>query len=259
MKAPNVAIDTESSPNRFPTTRWSVILSCTNSEEETIQEALTELCRIYWRPIFAFVCRRGYSVPDAQDLTQDFFLMMLKGNLLSLADRCRGRFRSLVLAALKNFLIDNHDRLKTQKRGGEIQFVSWNEWMAEAPSHLSIPALEFKSSPAERIFDLRWAATVAEHALQRLGEECESRGRRRIFIVLSKYLTADRMEISYVNLSAALGVPENSIKRLLHHLRQRYRAILRDELLQTVETPGEVDDEIRYLCAALATGTPSNS
>ncbi len=261
MKAPNAAIDPKSSPTRFPTTRWSVILSCTNSEvgKETIQEALTELCRVYWRPIFAFICRSGYSVPDAQDLTQDFFLMVLKGNLLSLADRGRGRFRSLLLTALKNFLIDKHDRLKTQKRGGEIEFVPWNDLMAEAPSHLSIPAWEFENSPPEGIFDLRWAATVAEHALQRLGEECESRGRRRIFTVLSKYLTAERMEISYANLSAALGVPEDSIKRLLHHLRQRYRAILRDEVLQTVETPGEVDDEIRYLCAALATGTPSNS
>src|SRR3989442_15991369 len=107
--------------------------------------------------------------------------------------------------------------------------------MAEAPSHLSIPAREFESWPAERIFDLRWAATVTEQALRRLGEECESRGRRRMFSVLSKYLTADRTEVSYANLSAALGVPESSIKRLLHHLRERYRAILRDEVLQTVE------------------------
>lgn len=247
--------DGETSPSRFATTRWSVVLSCAKSKaaNDTARKALAELCRIYWRPVFAFICRRGYSVADAQDLTQDFFLMVLEGNLLSLADPRRGRFRSLVLKALQNFLIDKHDRQKTQKRGGGMQFVSWNDWMAEAPSQLSIPATTLASWPADKIFDLRWAATMVEQALRRLAEECESRGRRRMFSVLSKYLTADRLDVSYADLSASLGVPENSVKRLLHHLRERYRAILRDEVSQTVETPGEVDDEIRYLCAALAT------
>ena len=254
MKA-HPAIESERNPNRFATTRWSIILSCAGSGtvEGEARKALSDLCRIYWRPIFAFICRRGYSVPDAQDLTQDFFVMLIEGNLLSLADPGRGRFRSLLLKALKNFLIDKYDQGKTKKRGGGMQFVPWNDWMAEAPSQLSIPAREFENWPAERIFDLRWAATVAEEALRRLAEECESRGRRRMFAVLGKYLTADRLEVSYANLSASLGVPETSVKRLLHHLRGRFRTLLREEVSQTVKSPAEVEDEIRYLCAALAT------
>jgi hypothetical protein len=99
---------------------------------------------------------------------------------------------------------------------------------------------------------VRWAATVVEQALRRLAEECESRGRLRMFTTLSKYLSLERVEISYATLSASLGVPETVIKRVLHQLRVRYRTILREEVSQTVANPADVDDEIRYLCAILA-------
>jgi RNA polymerase sigma-70 factor (ECF subfamily) len=241
------------SPARFATTRWSVVLSCADSTiaEETSRKALAELCKVYWRPIFAFICRRGHSVPDAQDLTQDFFLMVLEGNLLKRADPTRGRFRSLLLKALQNFLVDDLIKKRARKRGGDLQFVSWDDWMAEAPSYLSISAHQAESWPAEKIYDVRWAATTVEHALRRLGEECEVRGRRRVFDVLSEYLAAEREDVSYEKLSKSLGVPSASVKRLVHQLRVRYRELLRDEVAQTVEKPEDVDEELRYLCAAL--------
>jgi RNA polymerase sigma factor (sigma-70 family) len=244
------------SPDRFSTTRWSVVLACVDSSagEETAHKALAELCKIYWRPVFAFICRRGYSVPDAQDLTQDFFLMVLEGNLLKRADPSRGRFRSLLLKALQNFLVDDTIRKRARKRGGDMKFVSWDEWMAEAPSHLAISTKEAETWPAEKIFDVRWAATAAEHALRQLGEECEARGRRRVFDVLSDYLAAERQDVSYQKLSKTLGVPEASVKRLVRELRVRYRDLLRAEVAQTVEKPEDVDEELRYLCAALAAG-----
>jgi DNA-directed RNA polymerase specialized sigma24 family protein len=241
---------------RFQTTRWSLVLSCAQTGEtrDAAQRALSELCRVYWRPVFALICRRGYSVSDAQDLTQDFFVMLLKGNLLLLADPGRGRFRSLLQTAVQNFLNDKQHLARRQKRGGELQFVAWDEWMAEVPSQLSIYGQELKVCPPERIFDVRWAATVVEEALRRLAEECERRGRLRLFTVLSKYLSLERMEISYPALATSLGVSESMIKRVLHQLRVRYRVILRDEVSQTVADPAEIDDEIRYLCAALASG-----
>ena len=107
----------------------------------------------------SFVCRRGYSVTDAQDLTQDFFLMVLKGDLMRQADRDQGKFRSLLLKTLQNFLIDAHIKSRTRKRGGEVQVISWDEWMAEAPSRLTIPSAAMENWPAERIYDVRWAAT----------------------------------------------------------------------------------------------------
>jgi RNA polymerase sigma factor (sigma-70 family) len=243
-------------PDRFATTRWSVILSCADSgtNEEKARVALAELCRIYWRPIFSFVCRRGHSVQDAQDLTQDFFLMVLEGDLLKRADRNRGRFRSLLLKSLGNFLNDAADKRHARKRGGDVQFVSWDDWMAEAPSQLTLSAQALESWPAERLFDLRWAATVVEQALRRLREECESQGKLRAFDALRSCLGAEREDVSYPTLSRTLGVPEATVKRLVHRLRQRYRSLLRDEVAETVADPAEVDDEIRHLCAVLAAG-----
>src|SRR5256886_15259798 len=234
-----------------------MILACVDSAagEAKARKALSELCRTYWRPIFAFICRRGYSVPDAQDLTQDFFLMVLEGDFLKRADPGRGRFRSLLLKTLQNFLVDDTIKKNARKRGGDMKFVSWDEWMAEAPSHLSISSQEAESWSAEKIYDVRWAATAVEHALRRLGEECEVRGRRRVFDVLSSCLAAERRDVSYQKLSKTLGIAETAVKRLVHQLRVRYRELLREEVAQTVEKPEDVDDELRYLCAALAAAT----
>ena len=112
-----------------------------------------------------------------------------------------------------------------------------------------------ESLPPERLFDLSWATTVVEHALQRLREECESKGKLWLFQALSSHLADERDELSYANLAAELGMAETAVKKQLHNMRQRYRSLLREEVSQTVEDPADVDDEIRYLCASLATGT----
>jgi RNA polymerase sigma factor (sigma-70 family) len=244
-------------PRQFATTRWSLILSAAHSEsgEQEARTVLDELCRTYWRPVFSFVCRRGYSMEDAQDLTQDFFVKILERNWLQHADPNRGRFRSLLLKSLENFLINAAEGTHTRKRGGDVEFISWDDWMAEAPSQLSIAPHALESLPPERLFDLRWALTVVEHALRRLREECEAKGRRRLFHALSCYLTAERDEVSYANLSTELGIAESAVKKQLHNMRQRYRSLLRDEVAHTVADPAEVEDEIRHLCAALAAGT----
>ena len=244
-------------PREFVTTRWSLILSAAHfgSEEQRARDALAELCRTYWRPIFSFVRGRGYSIEDAQDLTQDFFVTILKNDWLQHADRNRGRFRSLLSRSLQNFLINATEKNHSRKRGGDVEFVSWDDWMSEASSDLSIPAATLESLPPERLFDLTWAATVVEHALQRLREECESKGKLWLFQTLSPLLTDERDEVSYAKLSAELGIGDTAVKKQLHNMRQRYRSLLRAEVSQTVENPADVDDEIRYLCASLATAT----
>jgi RNA polymerase sigma factor (sigma-70 family) len=239
---------------RFMTTRWSIVSSCSDSatDEEKAQAALAELCKIYWRPVFAFICRQGQRVPDAQDLTQEFFAKVLKGRLLQSADRSRGRFRSLLLTALQRFLHDEGDKRHAHKRGGDLHFVPWDDWMTEAPSHLSIPQRESDNWSPERIFDVRWAATVVERALRRLGDECEKHGRRRVFDVLSSCLSAERQDVSYAAFGRILGIQETAVKNLVHRLRERYRALLREEVAETVDADNEIDDELRYLCAALS-------
>lgn len=239
----------------FATTRWSVVLSGANPRaggEKEARLALAELCHTYWPPVFSYVCRQGHSTPDAQDLTQDFFLMILETDWLRQADRSRGRFRSLLLKSVQNFLHNAADKRVTLKRGGAVQFISWEAWMAEAPSQISIPPQALEALAPEGLFDLRWAATVVERALQRLRQECEGKGRLRLFEGLREHLSAEGAEVSYADRATSLGLTESMVKKQLHNLRQRYRWLLRDEVAQTVEHPDEVDDEIRYLCATLA-------
>lgn len=254
---PQVCEDGAGQPRQFVTTRWSLILSAANSqsEEQKARDALEELCRTYWRPIFAFICRRGYSTEDAQDLTQDFFVKILEHRWLEHADRNRGRFRTLLLTSLQNFLVNAAERTHTRKRGGNVEFISWDDWMAAAPSQLSISNQTLDSLPPERLFDVRWATTVLEQAFRRLREECEAKDRLRLFYALSRHLTEERDEVSYADLSATLGVNETAVKNQLHIMRQRYRSLLRDEVAHTVDNPADVEDEIRYLCSALAAGT----
>lgn len=237
----------------FVTTRWSLILSGagSKSKEQETRAALAELCRIYWRPIFAFICRRGYSTHDAEDLTQDFFLIILEGDWLQNADPSRGRFRSLLLKSLQNFLNDAADKIHARKRGGDVSFISWDAWVSEVPSQLSISTHRLDSLPPERLFDVRWAATVVERALRRLCEECERQGRRPVFDVLSVYLTVERDDVSTASLATTLGIAQTTVKKLLYRMRQRYRWLLRDEVAQTVENPADIEDELRYLCGAL--------
>jgi RNA polymerase sigma factor (sigma-70 family) len=239
---------------RFVTTRWSIVLSCSDSatDEEKAWAALAVFCKIYWRPVFAFICRQGHSVHDAQDLTQEFFGRVVKGRLIQSADQNKGRFRSLLLKALQRFLHDESDKRRARKRGGDIRFVSWDDWMTEGPSHLSLSEQESDSWSPERVFDVRWAATVVERALRRLGEDCQKHGQRRVFDVLSSCLTADRQDVSYANFARVLDLQETAVKNLVHRLRERYRALLREEVAKTVSGANEIDDELRYLCAALS-------
>jgi RNA polymerase sigma factor (sigma-70 family) len=202
--------------------------------------------------MFLFITRRGYSREDAEDLTQDFFVRILKEDWLQKADPARGRFRSLLLKSLQNFLNDAIDRKNSRKRGGDISFIPWDSWLAEAPPELSLPGEALKSWPAEQLFDAAWAATTVQRALRDLCEECESKGRRRVFDVLSPYLSAERDDLSYALLATKLNVPKSFVKKLLYGMRQRYRELLREQVSQTVGDPAEVDEELRHLCGTLA-------
>lgn len=252
--------DSTAHSGTFVTTRWGLILSGADSKnaDYEIRAALAELCRIYWRPIFFFVARRGYSPEDAEDLTQDFFLRMLKRDWLQKADPNRGRFRSLLLKSVQNFLNDAVDKTNARKRGGDLTFVSWDPWMTEAPSELALSNEAIDSWPAERLFDAGWAATVVQRAIGRLRDECERKGRLSVFEVLNPYVTAEREDISYARLATQLRVAETTVKKLVYHMRQRYRFLLQDEVAQTVADPADVEDELRYLCSVLVAGSPAS-
>jgi len=231
----------------FVTTHWSVVLTAGDSNTTIAHEALAKLCQTYWFPLYAFVRRRGFSPPDAEDLTQEFFARFLEHKWVGNADREKGRFRTFLLSALNHFLANEWDKARAQKRGG-----------GSTPLPLEFNAAEtrYVREPADNVtpeqhFERRWALTLLETVVNRLRTEYEQDGKADLFTALNPCLVGDRTSQPYEELARELGVSEGAVKSAVHRLRQRYRQLLRDEIAQTVAGPGEVDEELNHLIAVL--------
>ncbi len=234
-------------PFVFVTTHWSVVLSAKNQDSLHSVEALETLCRIYWRPLYAYVRRRGYSPADAEDLTQEFFARLLERDWLGRVDQQRGRFRTFLLTSISNFLANEWDKTRTQKRGGG-KIVSL-QGKAEETGFIQEPADQFTP---EQSFEWRWALTLLDQVMNRLGAGFTQDGRADLFEALKPCLLGERTAQPYAALAANLAMTEGSVKVAVHRLRQRYRQLLRDEIAHTVVNPEEVEEELRYLFAVLA-------
>jgi RNA polymerase sigma factor (sigma-70 family) len=229
----------------FLTTQWSLVTAATGETAEA-RTALEQLYRIYCYPVYAFVRRRGYSREDAQDLTQDFFVYLLKKGLFNRADRQRGRFRSFLLGALNYFLAHALERAQARKRGGDLHWVFLDQETAEGHYQLVSP----HQLTADQIYEMRWAAALIESAFARLRAELESTGKGYLFETLQKFLLGEQ-DTSYQQAAKALGLRLGALKTTIHRLRARYRILLREEVARTVASPDQVDEELRQLQAAL--------
>ena len=235
------------SPGVFATTHWSVVLAAGQKDSPDTAAALERLCRSYWYPLYAYVRRRGSAPEDAQDLTQSFFARLLERDLLSLASPQRGRFRSFLLTTLQNFLADEHDRAVAHKRGAGQPLISLDALDGEARYALE-PTDDV--SP-DKLFERRWATTVLEQAWTRLETEYTAEGKTDLFRELRRFNSAQENAPGYAEAAGNLGLPENTVKSLVHRMRRRYRALLRAEIAHTVADPAEIDEEIRYLLRVL--------
>jgi RNA polymerase sigma factor (sigma-70 family) len=230
----------------FRTTHWSVVLEA--GDLDSGKSALEKLCRTYWYPLYAYVRRRGYAEPEAQDLTQEFFLSLLEGGSLQTAHPTKGRFRGFLAAALRNFLANEWRDAHRLKRGGKAQFLSWEELHPEERFSMEPPA---DGSP-ETTFDRAWAQTVAANALERLRAEMDREGNAVRFQGLRPYLETDASTGSYAEAASVLGLSESAMKSAIHRARRRYAEIIREEIAQTVTSEEEVREEIRTLIDLLA-------
>ncbi len=231
----------------FATTRWSLVAAAQDPAAPRAREALADLCRLYWYPVYAYARRRGHGHHAAQDLTQAFFARLLEKNDLAAADRTRGRFRSYLLTACQHFLANEHDRQTAQKRGGgrthlPLDFEAADGRYSREPADEQTP---------ERVFDRQWALGLLDRALGELRAEYAGSGRAKLFDALKGCL-AGGAEVAYAELARELVMTEGAVKVAVHRLRQRYRDRLRGLIADTVATPEEVDDEIRDLFSALA-------
>lgn len=228
---------------RFGETPWSIVVAAGATTEPRAQAALTELCRIYWRSVYAYLRRSGYDTHDAQDLTQSFFQHLVENETLRRVSRHGGRFRSFLVGALKLCLADEQARRHTLKRGGGIQFISTAELEAEELHQLRA---DHEVSPDE-ILDARWAGVVLERALEKVRSELGAEDKPKTFELLSPFLAGDKPTISYEEVAKGLGISLGAVKTKIHRLRERFAAAVRSEIMQTVAAPHELENELREL------------
>ena len=233
---------------RFQTTRWSLVLAAGEEASPSADAALAALCGQYWSAVYAFVRARGHDADAAADLTQAFFARLLEKRVLHTVRPERGRFRSFLLTAVQHFLANEHDRARTQKRGGDREQVSVDVEDAEARYQLAArPDL----SP-DAIFERDWALALLERAMAALEREYRDAGKADTFTRLRGFVTGDAPATSQRTIGADLGMSEGAVSVALHRLRRRYAEALREEIAQTVDRDEDVADEIRYLLSVLA-------
>ena len=239
------------SSGQFEATKWTLVTTAArrkgaDEQPREVAEAMESLCRAYWPPLYAFIRRNGFSAHDAEELTQEFFANLLEKNFLGDVHPDKGRFRSFLLASAKHFLSNHRDHIGALKRGGGRKVISLDSKDFETlgriePSHGESP---------EKSFDRKWAMILLQAVLDRLGAECRADGVERLFNALRGYLTHTEESRPYAQAALELGMSEGSIKVAVHRMRKRYRALLREEIAQTVERDADVDDEIRDLFSA---------
>ena len=236
----------------FPSTHWSVVLAAGRSQAEPqlAQAALAELCQTYWAPLYSFVRSRGYAVHDAQDFTQSFFAYVIEHKIYARVDRQKGRFRSFLLASLKNFLADASDRERTLKRGGGQSFLPLHEEQIEEAE--SLFQNHRTASTEELIFDRSWADALVTAALERLSADHNGEDKEKLFNELRIFLAGCAgPPPAYAELAVRLDMTESTLRSHVTRLRSRYREALRAEVRRTVDTEAEVDEELHELLRVL--------
>jgi len=230
----------------FATTHWSVVLTA-QDESPAAQEALEELCRTYWRPIYSFVRRQGVGLEEAEDLTQGFFALLLERRDLDAVRKEKGRLRSYLLTSLKHFLASEQRRAMAIKRGKGQRLVPLEELGAK--ERIEMEPADYLS--ADRLYERRWASTLMEQVLRRLKDEYRTAGNAALFDWLKQLLTDEPGAPSRAEIAAKLGMTENAVWQALYRFRHRYQVLLREEISHTVAIASDIEDELRHLISVL--------
>ncbi len=231
----------------FHTTHWTMVLAARATNSSTVNEALADLCRTYWLPIYGFIRRQGKTQDEAEDLAQEFFYRFLERDSLAHVRPNAGKFRSFLLACLKNFLANERERAHAQRRGAGQTLISLDG--ADAETRYSLEPAD--SRTPEAVFERRWAFAVLERTMTALRAECSTSAKREQFEEMQGFLPNGRGNISREELAAKRGVTVGAIDVAIHRLRQRFGALLREQVAQTVSSEAEVEEEIRYLISVM--------
>ena len=244
--ASGLAPFTQTGAVAFTTTHWSIVLAA-QGPSPAAADALEKLCRTYWRPIYGFVRRQGIRPEDAKDLTQGFFALLLERRDLNAVRKEKGRLRSYLLTSLKHFMTNQRNRAMAIKRGQAQQLIPLQD--LHERERVGFEAAD--TLTADQIYERRWALSLLDQVLARLGDEYRAAGNIQLFDRLQKSLTDEPDRPSPAETAREFGMTENAVRQASYRMRERYRHLLREEVANTVMAPGEIEDELRHLVAVL--------
>lgn len=248
-KSPNRASTPNAKPKAFAPTRWSLVLHAQKNGDAGSEDALAELCRAYWLPLYGYLRGRGHDPHAAEDLVQGFFEEVLRHQTFSKADPTRGQFRTFLLSCLHNFVARQHKHDSRAKRGGGQRLLPLDADEAEARYAREIA--DTAGTPEEN-FDRLWALTLLDRALQQLRAQHEGEAAAKRFEVLQPFISGARGDMPIEEAASKLGLSVQAVKSAVFRLRQRFTEIVREELRELVEADGDVQDELRYLLGCIA-------
>jgi len=231
---------------RFATTRWTMVVAAGREDSAGTREALEYLCRRYWSPLYFYLRRRGYDRSVAEDSVQGFFAHLLENQGLRSVKPQKHKFRSFLLASLKNFMADEWRRTQAERRGGGMRVLPLEFEEAEASYSLE-PVDRFS---ADKLFDRSWAMTVIAGAMEVLRREYTKADKGGLFEQLKGHITTEPDPGFYRQSAARLDMSEGAIRVAAHRLRRRLRELIRAEIAETVTTAEQLDEEIGDLFAA---------
>ncbi len=234
-------------PQRFATTRWTLVRTAGRQDTASADRALAELCERYWYPLYAYARRRGHDADDARDVTQSFFAMLLEKGGVGRADPQRGRFRTFLLSSMQNFLAGEWRKQQAAKRGGGTNILSLDFESAEA-TYTREPATELDP---EAIYERKWALSLLERALADLEQQYADLDKREFFIAVRGTVSGAEPSVPYPKLAESVGMSEGALRTAISRLRKRWRTRVRDLVAETVDDESEIQDELQRLISAL--------
>lgn len=240
--------------SEFPSTRWTLVRTVQKGGGVEATQALEQLCRSYWYPIYAYARRRGLSAEDAEDVTQAFFQNLVSYEVLQDARQEKGRLRGFMLGLLKRVMAKQYRHDTATKRGGaNSRVISFQDSAAEA--RYAVEPVD--QGDPDLLFDRAWASDILVSAETQLRADYVKAENVETFEALREFLPLGDNVTPYAAVARRLGIAEATLRLQIHRMRKRYGKLIEAAIAQTVSSPEELKAELAHLMAVI--GEPGRS
>ena len=230
----------------FLTTHWSLIRGIQSTGDRDLA-LIGILLEKYWKPAYCYLRGKGYDNEEAKDLTQGFFHeIVLNKNLVHRADQAKGRFRTFLLHALNQYVINQLQRQSAQKRVPRDRLVP-----IDMIDPATIPERVTKLGP-EDSYNYAWLSALLDEVLQKVEAACLQDGLEIHWKVFQERviqpILSDTPTPSLADLRARYGIEdEKRASNMMITVKRRFQAALKEHIRRTVLTEDQIEGELGEL------------